>query len=398
LNAEHSHSRDTRPTFAASPRLTDTAPKPFMATTAEPRTAPLPIRPAGRPVGKPVGGGGTTKANDDLDAEIARIKAGLMGTPVKKEETAKPAYDRMASNSEIYYPPSSSVLPTAKGSGDVSPMSATELKQLCALVEDVCGIHIDASKQYLLETRLLKVLVENNCQSYTDFIRLVRGPKQDQLRPKLIDAITTKETLWFRDTHPFETLKSHVFKDVLARSNGQPVRVWSAACSTGQEAYSIAMSVHEFVKDNPNASSWLNGGFKILGTDIATSAVMLSKLGRYDMVAMGRGISEERKAKFFTAAGRAHTVNPELKRMCDFKIANLQHDLPKTLGTGYDMIFMRNVAIYFTKEFKQELYTKVAKMLKPGGCLIIGGTESMVGVNNPFHPESVGPSTVYRLK
>jgi len=339
-----------------------------------------------------------SKANDDMDAEIARIKAGLMGIQAHKPSIDKPAYDRMTSSSEIYFPPSSSVLPTARGSGTISVMSATELKQLCILVEDVCGIHIDASKQYLLETRLLKTLVDYNCQTYSDFIHLVRGPKQDELRPKLIDAMTTKETLWFRDAHPFETLKSDIFKDVLAKSGGGPIKVWSAACSTGQEAYSIAMTVHEFVQQTPTASAWLNGGFTILGTDIATSAIMLSKLGRYDMVAMGRGISDERKSKFFTNAGRAHVVNPELKRMCDFRIANLQHDLPKTVGTGYDMIFMRNVAIYFTREFKQELYAKVAKMLKPGGCLIIGGTESMVGVNTPFHPEIIGKSTVYRLK
>jgi chemotaxis protein methyltransferase CheR len=280
----------------------------------------------------------------------------------------------------------------------VPVMSTMELTELRKLVEDVCGIHLEADKQYLLETRLLKLLLEYNCNNYTQLIQLCRGAKQQELRPKLVDLMTTKETMWFRDEHPYETLKLHILPELLKkRSTTDTIRIWSAACSTGQEPYSISICVNELANASSAYPNLTNGQrLRIKGTDIAPSSIMLSKMARYDMVAMGRGISETRKSKFFTQQGRAWTVNDEVKKLVDFELTNLQSDL-SNLGQ-FDIIFMRNVAIYFSKEFKIALYAKLAKQLKPDGYLIIGSTESMVGLDTPFKLEMHGKTSYYRLK
>jgi chemotaxis protein methyltransferase CheR len=275
-------------------------------------------------------------------------------------------------------------------------MTPQELTMLCALVEEVCSLSIGPEKQYLLETRLIKLLAEYNCDTYAQFVSMAKGIKQAEIRPKLIDAMTTKETLWFRDEHPYETFKAEILPRLLEKKGSQPLKIWSAASSTGQEPYSIAMSCIEYAYRNP--SSYLNStqGVQISATDIAPSSIMLSRLGRYDSVAMGRGLSEERKQKFFTPQGRVWLVNDEVKKLTQFEQFNLQND-PSKLGQ-FDMIFMRNVAIYFSKEFKQELYARLAKVLKPHGYLMIGATESMVGLETPFKSVQLGRTTVYQLK
>jgi chemotaxis protein methyltransferase CheR len=356
----------------------------------------------------------TTLHNELMNDEINRIKAGIQANPPR---STPPATAPIALSSvfckPLDFPPMGG--PATSQAGYVSnnqggantplgsrpapkPMTSNELQLLSELVEDLCGIHIDSTKQYLLETRLLKMLIELGCQSYTEFVQLARGPKREELRPKLVDAMTTKETMWFRDVHPYETFGQLILPDVFKQAGNKPVKIWSAACSTGQEPYSIAMCLHEYAKTNQRMDLVNNlGNIEILGTDIATSSIMLSKAGRYDQLAMARGLSPQRREAFFTDQGRVSTINDEIKRLCDFKLANLQHDLPRLLGNDFDIIFMRNVAIYFTKDFKQELYAKLAKMLKPNGYLIIGATESMVGLQTPFKLQSLGKSTVYRL-
>ena len=300
-----------------------------------------------------------------------------------------------ASASTFNYSSSSS---STNSNQTVPAMTTAELTNLRKLVEDVCGIHLEADKQYLLETRLLKLLIEYDCHTYTQLVQLCRGAKQNELRPKLVDLMTTKETMWFRDEHPYETLKTHILPDLLKnRAPTDTIRIWSAACSTGQEPYSIAMCVNELASSSSIYNDLANGQrLKIKGTDIASSAVMLSKMGRYDMVAMGRGISDVRKNRFFTQQGRAWVLKDEVKRIIEFEQANLQADL-SLLGL-FDIIFMRNVAIYFSKEFKVQLYAKLAKQLKPNGYLIIGSTESLLGLETPFRLEMQGKTSFYRLK
>jgi chemotaxis protein methyltransferase CheR len=281
---------------------------------------------------------------------------------------------------------------------DIHPMTANELLQLCQLVEGLCGIQLDASKQYLLETRLLKTLIEYNCASYSDFIQLMKTSAQVKLKPLVIDAMTTKETLWFRDVHPYETIASNILPDLLNQNPIGSLKFWSAACSTGQEPYSLAMLVHEYAEAHPHLEIIPKQRVHILGTDVASSSIALSKLARYDILAMGRGISPERKNKFFESQGRVHVVRDEVKALCEFKIANLGEDLTNSVGRNFDLICLRNVAIYFSPEFRQVLFNRLAKMLKPNGYLVLGATENLTGLQTPFIPQSIGKTTVFRLR
>ena len=312
------------------------------------------------------------------------------GTSYTPPPVATPAYASPNKTTTTYSPVNNNQV--------VPVMQPTELTDLRRLVEEVCGIYLEADKQYLLETRLLKLLLEYNCTTYSQLIHLCRGAKQQELRPKLVDLMTTKETMWFRDEHPYETLKTHILPDLLKRrSTTDTLRIWSAACSTGQEPYSIAMCVNEFASTSAIYNDLANGQrLKIKGTDIASSAVLLSKMGRYDAIAMGRGMSDVRKAKFFTQQGRAWVLKDEVKKLTEFEQVNLQADLSH-LGQ-FDIIFMRNVAIYFSKEFKLQLYAKLAKQLKPDGYLVMGSTESLWGLETPFRLEMSGKSSFYRLK
>lgn len=280
----------------------------------------------------------------------------------------------------------------------IEPMTPNELQQLIKLVESVCAIQLDTSKQYLLETRLLKTLVEYKCKSYTDFLELMKSSAKTKIEPVLIDAMTTKETLWFRDVHPFEVIKTHILSELIQHNPSGQIKLWSAACSTGQEPYSLAMLVHEYAEAHPNLKPLEQNRVHIVGTDIANSAILLSKMGRYDILAMGRGLSLERKHKFFESQGRVHVIKDHVKALCEFKQANLQDDLTNIVGRNFDVICLRNVAIYFSPDFKEALFNRLAKLLKPNGYLILGATESMTGLQTPFTPQLIDKTTVFRLR
>jgi chemotaxis protein methyltransferase CheR len=282
-------------------------------------------------------------------------------------------------------------------SAEPKGVNPQEYKQLQHLIEEVCGIAIGDEKQYLIESRLAKLVTENGCDTYQQFVTLCKTRMSPQLKLKLIDAMTTRETLWFRDIHPYETLKES-FLPALAdirKKTGRPVRIWSAACSSGQEPYSIAMCVLEYAQEKRD-DSLLNGGLLIKATDIAPTSITLSKLGRYDQISMARGLSDARKNRFFTQQGKVWAVNEEVKKMVSFEPFNLQED-PSRLGS-FEMIFMRNVAIYFAKPFKIQLLNNLAKVLQPDGKLIIGSTESLVGLPVPFGSERAGKTIYYRKK
>lgn len=276
-----------------------------------------------------------------------------------------------------------------------SKLDAESFGLLRSYVETTCGIAMGEEKRYLIESRLAKLMAEYNCPSYKEFYQLAKAGTKAELKLKIVDAMTTKETLWFRDEHPYEALKNHILPEL--DKTGRPVTIWSAACSTGQEPYSIAMCVHEHAACTlqQNGHRFLNGQLRIKGTDIANTSIMLSKLGRYDQVAMSRGINDSRKNKFFDPQGKVYAVKPDVKKLCEFQQVNLQDDFTR-LGK-MDIIFIRNVAIYFSKDFKKELFERLAKQLNPNGYLIVGSTESLLGVTDKFRAETIGRSIVYRL-
>ena len=210
----------------------------------------------------------------------------------------------------------------------------------------------------------------------------------------VIDAMTTNETLWFRDTYPYLALKNIILPE-LARSGKAPVRIWSAACSSGQEPYSIAMIVQEQVTNmvhvDPNQC-------QIIGTDISPEMLDRCRFAHYDNHALARGLSAERKARFFkpTKDPNVMRVDDKIKQMVTFKQMNLLGSY--SLLGRFDVIFCRNVLIYFSNDVKSQILNKFSLCLNPGGYLILGSSESIQGLSDKYEMVRCNPGLAYRLK
>ena len=273
-------------------------------------------------------------------------------------------------------------------------ISLNEFKLLRDLIEQSCGIALGDEKAYLIETRLVGLMTENGCEDYGSFYRLVSRDPDNRLRDKIVDAMTTNETLWFRDNHPFLILREQLLPQLgeeLRRGNRFRIRIWSGASSTGQEPYSIAMAIHEFCDGNPGLRP---DQFEITASDISPSALFLAKGGRYDEAALSRGLSAERRARFFHPEGNVWVANEELKRLVTFRKFNLQ-DPMDPLG-HFDIVFLRYVAIYFSDPLKRQIYQGIARLLAPEGHLIISAVESLRGISEQYVQLTHAGGSYYR--
>jgi chemotaxis protein methyltransferase CheR len=273
-------------------------------------------------------------------------------------------------------------------------IAANEFKLLRDLIEQSSGIALGEEKAYLIETRLVGLMTETGCEDYGSFCRLVAGAPDQRLRDKIVDAMTTNETLWFRDTHPFTILREKLLpplREELRAGNRYRVRIWSGASSTGQEAYSIAMTILEFCRVNPGLRP---DQFEILASDISPSALFLAKGGRYDEAALSRGLGTEFRARYFHPEGKVWVVNDEVKRLVTFRKFNLQ-DPMDPLG-HFDIVFLRYVAIYFSDALKRQIYQKIGKLLAPEGHLIISAVESLRGISEDYAQLSHAGGSYYR--
>lgn len=258
-----------------------------------------------------------------------------------------------------------------------------EFNLLRAYIEEVSGISLEEEKSYLIESRLKGLLGEFDCNNYGDLYRKAKENASPLLRNKIVDAITTNETLWFRDKGPY-VIFEQMFLPEMARqiAKGKPkVRIWSAACSTGQEPYSLAMGINEYLLWHGKEGAELSH-FEIVATDISPQALSVGKLGAYDQLSIDRGLSDAHRMKYFKQNGRYWILDPEIKKMVEFKEFNLLNDFD-SLGT-FDAIFCRNVAIYFSHDVKVELFEKLRKTLRPGGIFIVGTSETLSYYSKAF--------------
>lgn len=267
-----------------------------------------------------------------------------------------------------------------------------EIQLLAKYIYGVSGIHIDASKAYLLETRLGRILESENCSSYSEFYHKIKADASKMLERKILDAITTNETLFFRDSGPFELLKHKIIPEVIdkntAKTMSLPIRIWSAACSTGQEVFSIAIVLKELLGPNPNIN------IKLMGTDLSDAAVKQASYGAYNKFEIERGLPKERLQRYFVSHGESWKIKDDIRAMATFRKFNLMHPF-SSLGK-FDIIFCRNVAIYFNLEDRKKLFNKIADVLDPEGFLIIGSTESLTGVCPRFIPKRHLKSIFYQ--
>jgi len=266
-------------------------------------------------------------------------------------------------------------------------------KQFSHFLEKQCGIVLGENKQYLVKSRLTPLISEFNFSNLSDLVEKVITGQNYQLRNRVVDAMTTNETLWFRDIYPFELLTTKLFPELIKTKRN--IKVWSAASSSGQEAYSIAMTAIEYEKAKPMTQ--LN--IKIIGTDISDSMLNQCNLGQYDSLALSRGLSESRKRQFFIPVDGLMSkmqVKPEVKKLTSFKRLNLL-DSYALLGK-FDLIFCRNVLIYFSNEVKSRILNQFASALNPDGYLILGASESLNGLTEQFEMVRCNPGIIYKLK
>ena len=262
-------------------------------------------------------------------------------------------------------------------------------------LEQQCGIVLGSNKLYLVKSRLAPLMTRFEVGSLSELINRTLRPTERQLRAAVVDAMTTNETLWFRDIYPFDLLKNRIFPELLAKKS--QLKMWSAASSSGQEPYSIAMSVSEYQQANPRASTSM---ISILGTDISNTMLEHCKAAEYDALALARGLSSERKRKFFDPVGTpgdgVMKVKDNIRRMTSFRHLNLL-DNYSLLGK-FDIIFCRNVLIYFSPEVKSQIINKFANSLNDKGYLFLGASESMSGLSDKFEMVRCNPGIIYQKK
>jgi len=276
-----------------------------------------------------------------------------------------------------------------------SSVTPREFELLSGLIESECGIALAKEKTYLIETRLSKLVAQSGCDSYEGFYHYAKSGKEPALREKIINAITTNETLWFRDGHPFTILQERILPHLgeqLRTGKIAKARIWSAASSTGQEPYSIAMSIHEFCRQDGRLQP---EQFEITATDISSSVLFVARSGRYDNLAISRGLSEAMRERYLKRDGEVWEVKDEVKRLVNFQRFNLQN-APTALGR-FDCVFLRYVAIYFSLAFKQKLIENISRALTQPGFLVVGAVESLRGVSEIFQPVSHAKGYYYTI-
>lgn len=265
-------------------------------------------------------------------------------------------------------------------------------RQIRDFLEQQCGIVLGENKQYLVRSRLAPLMSKFDVNSLVELVTRTLSPAERQLRAAVIDAMTTNETLWFRDDYPFKLLKNKILPDFV--NHRTPVKIWSAASSSGQEPYSIAMSVLEYQKSKSGSFS---KGVQIIGTDISTTMLDHCKYGHYDSLALARGLSEERKKQFFENGDNDMLkVKDEVKKMVNFRPLNLLNSY--SLMGRFDIVFCRNVLIYFAPEIKARIISQIHGTLNEGGYLFLGASESLSGLNDGFNMLRCNPGIVYQKK
>lgn len=271
-------------------------------------------------------------------------------------------------------------------------ISDIEFNGVREFLQKHCSITLAESKKYLVQTRLEGLLREFKTGSYLELIQRAKDGGDNGLLERIIDKMTTNETLWFRDRYPFEILKELILPGLAAgKESGKKIRIWSAASSTGQEPYSIAITIREFCEADSRVSP---GGFEIMATDISQTALGNAKAGSYDRLEISRGMPDPLLKKYFNEKNGLWEIKEEIKRMVRFGQFNLQKPFA---GHGtFDVIFCRNVMIYFSSDFKKELMRKFAEILAPDGFFVIGVSESVLGMSGDFVPIIHKGGVVYK--
>lgn len=273
-------------------------------------------------------------------------------------------------------------------------LNPAEFEQFRTFLKEACGISLAENKQYLVTTRIRRILTENKIESLGALVSMMSGFRNSSLKQQVIDAMTTNETFWFRDTYPYEYLKSNLLGEIFGEKGFGSVRVWSAACSSGQEPYSISMSVEEYRRMKMGS---LPRQVEIVATDLSSAILDQARKAEYDKMSVLRGLTPERLDAYFDKLpNEIWRVKPSVKDRVQFRSLNLQ-DSFSTLGK-FDIIFCRNVLIYFAADLKEDILRRMHQTLKPGGMLVLGSSEGLAGASELFEMVHCSPGIMYRAK
>lgn len=269
-----------------------------------------------------------------------------------------------------------------------------DFDQFRVFLEKACGILLGDNKQYLVSSRLNKLMEQQGFKSLGELVQRMQAQPWSGLREQVVDAMTTNETLWFRDTYPFEVLKKKVLPELIKANPGQRLRFWSAACSSGQEPYSLSMTLDEFERGN---FGQLRMGAQIVATDLSAQMLGTCKSAEYDSLALGRGLSQERLQRYFDPRdGGRWAVKAAIRSRVEFRSFNLLESYA-ALGK-FDVVFCRNVLIYFSAEVKRDILLRIHGTLKPGGYLFLGASEALNSLPDHYQMVQCSPGIIYQAK
>jgi chemotaxis protein methyltransferase CheR len=267
-------------------------------------------------------------------------------------------------------------------------LTATSFDWVRQLVHRESAIVLAPGKEYLVEARLLPIARSMGLPDVGQLVDSVRTRPSPESTRKIVEALTTNETSWFRDGDPFTALTSTVLPSLLsARGPAERLQIWSAACSSGQEPYTIAMLLEDAL---PNASTRV----AITATDLSREMVERTQAGRFSQLEVNRGLPAPMLVRHFTRAGNEWQVSPSLRRMVTASECNLAAPLPR-MGP-FDVVYLRNVLIYFDLPTKQAILRRVRALMRPDGWLFLGAAETTLGVDDSWERVVIGRSSAYR--
>lgn len=249
-------------------------------------------------------------------------------------------------------------------------VSEPELTAFAAWVKDRSGIFLDAGKAYLLEGRLGALAERAGCDTVTQL--QARAREDPGLASRIIEALSTNETSFFRDRKVFDLIKNKLVPDLLGADPRKPLAIWSAASSTGQEAYSVAMALEQILFDLAKVN------VRVRGTDISEAVVNVANKAEYGAADVARGLEPKELTKYFTRVGDKHRIRDDLRLVCRFEVDNL---IAPRMHGPFDLILCRNVLIYFDVPDRKRVVENLLRQLKPGGALLFGATDSVLDLS-----------------
>lgn len=270
-------------------------------------------------------------------------------------------------------------------------ITATEFDYIRDLVHRESAIVLDSSKTYLVETRLASLARQEQAASVTELVRRLQAHATSPLHTQVVDALTTNETLWFRDVAPFDALRDDLLPELVrSRATERSLTVWSAACSSGQEPYSVALLLRERF---PELAAWQ---VRILASDLSGDMLARAAAGTYTQMEVNRGLPAAYLVKHFSREGTTWQLNADLRRMVTFGRVNLAADWPTI--PPCDVILLRNVLIYFDVETKRQVLQRVREVLRPDGYLFLGAAETTMNLDDGFERVRMGSAVCYQLR